>query len=363
MGELWLNGISYSGGGGADVEITGEASGAIASFADGSANPLKSLVVDINPVQAGSGTPAPDNVRPISGWSSVGVTVEGKNLLDYDTYFSAFKVSENNFEAGNSSFATISMNVGAYVGKTITLSIYISEVAGFNRVYLQGTINGQTVSGTNDARPTTAPKYITITVTPETTNDVIKLTYGNISGTISLKWSNMQLEIGASRTDFTPYVAGTTETISLGQEVYGGELDVTDEVIHPYKYYASYNGETLVGRWISSLDEYEEGATPTTGAQVVDFGAFDSDIIITPTTISSRNGVNNIWADSGDVDVVYIRDIDKAFNILWNAVMNSNSGTRSLNLMKGAISETKEDIEEPIKEEEETKEGNDENQR
>ena len=43
--------------------------------------------------------------------------------------------------------------------------------------------------------------------------------------------------------------------------------------------------------------------------------------------------------------------------------MNSNSGTRSLNLMKGAISETKEDIEEPIKEEEETKEGNDENQR
>lgn len=304
------------------AEVTGEASGTVATFNDGSANPLKSLVVDINPVQAGSGTPAPDNVRPISGRSSVGVTVAGKNLLDYDTYFSAFKVSENNFVAGNSSFTTINMNVGAYVGKTITLSTYISEVTGFNRVYLQGTINGQTVSGTDDARPTTAPKYITITVTPETANDVIKLTYGSISGTVSLKWSNMQLEIGAGRTDFTPYVAGTTETISLGQTVYGGKLNVTTgELTVTDGYIASYNGETLPSTWISDRDVYAPNTSPTTGAEVVYKLANSTKVTLTPTEVTSFLGNNNIWADTGDSNVVYIRDINTAFNILWNAVM------------------------------------------
>lgn len=44
------------------------ASGDIASFPDGQAVfPLKSCVVNIEPVQAGSGTPSPDNVRPITG--------------------------------------------------------------------------------------------------------------------------------------------------------------------------------------------------------------------------------------------------------------------------------------------------------
>ncbi len=45
-------------------------SGAIASFDDGADNkPLHALSVSIEPVQAGTGDPSPDNVRPISGWS------------------------------------------------------------------------------------------------------------------------------------------------------------------------------------------------------------------------------------------------------------------------------------------------------
>lgn len=47
----------------------------IASFADGTANPMPSLEISINPVQSGSGDPSPSNVRPISGWSGANVTV------------------------------------------------------------------------------------------------------------------------------------------------------------------------------------------------------------------------------------------------------------------------------------------------
>lgn len=59
------------------VEIEGHASGAIASFPDGSNNkPLKSLKVAINPVQA-SGTPTPSTPLPISGWTGADVENQG----------------------------------------------------------------------------------------------------------------------------------------------------------------------------------------------------------------------------------------------------------------------------------------------
>lgn len=64
------------------TEITGTASGSIASFDDGSELPLKTLQVSIEPVQSGSGEPSPENVRPISGWDGANVGVYGANLWD-----------------------------------------------------------------------------------------------------------------------------------------------------------------------------------------------------------------------------------------------------------------------------------------
>lgn len=58
------------------------ASGSIASFPDGADNvPVKSLIAQITPLQSGSGDPAPDNIRPISGWTGAKITRTGKNLV------------------------------------------------------------------------------------------------------------------------------------------------------------------------------------------------------------------------------------------------------------------------------------------
>lgn len=63
-------------GGGADLDIYGEASGtAEASFSDGAEASLVKCIVEIEATQSGSGTPSPSNVRPISGHSSITVTV------------------------------------------------------------------------------------------------------------------------------------------------------------------------------------------------------------------------------------------------------------------------------------------------
>lgn len=58
---------------------TDTASGAVASFTDGADGlPLKSLVVNIDPVQdLSNGDPSPENICPISGWTGMNVNANG----------------------------------------------------------------------------------------------------------------------------------------------------------------------------------------------------------------------------------------------------------------------------------------------
>lgn len=65
-----------------DLYPTDTASGAIASFIDGADGlPVKSLTVDVEPIQSGSGDPSPDNIRPITGHTQAMVWREAT----YDT--------------------------------------------------------------------------------------------------------------------------------------------------------------------------------------------------------------------------------------------------------------------------------------
>lgn len=66
-------------------QIFKSASGSIASFSDGADNlPLKSCVVNLEPIQAGEGDPSPENIRAISGYSgAVTVYRTGEIVSDY----------------------------------------------------------------------------------------------------------------------------------------------------------------------------------------------------------------------------------------------------------------------------------------
>lgn len=61
-------------------------SGAIANFPDGSDGyPVVELIANIEPKQSGSGDPSPSNVRPISGSSSVVISVADENNIVQST--------------------------------------------------------------------------------------------------------------------------------------------------------------------------------------------------------------------------------------------------------------------------------------
>ena len=116
----------------------------------------------------------------------------------------------------------------------------------------------------------------------------------------------------SGRTDLNVYVSptenvadATTYAVAFGGAgtVYGGTLDVVSGVLKARPYIASYNGETLVGPWVSSMDAYTPGGTPTAGAQVVDLGGTETTYQLTPQEVATLLGRNNVWSDGGPVTV------------------------------------------------------------
>lgn len=95
--------------------------------------------------------------------------------------------------------------------------------------------------------------------------------------------------------DATTYASDWTAEAGT---VYAGSIDIVSGALKARPQYASYNGETLTGPWLSSLDEYVSGATPTTGAQVVDLGGAETTYQLTAQDIVLLPAQNYLWASN-----------------------------------------------------------------
>jgi hypothetical protein len=73
------------------AQDTTTVSGAIATFDDGVEGvPIKNLTVNINAVQSGTGNPSPTNVRPITGWTGANVYRSDADTTNPTTYSITF---------------------------------------------------------------------------------------------------------------------------------------------------------------------------------------------------------------------------------------------------------------------------------
>lgn len=286
----------------------------IATFTDGSNLPMPSLKIGIEPVQSGSGTPSPTNIRPISGWSGANVSVCGVNICGGKHMADNIKNNINSatidetaktVSFGYSSGGALADVITAFKTKENTRYTFIFSILNPSNartnlcvLYTDGTTSVINMTKTNEKE---------IVVFTSTANKTVKsVNLQRQGGTTYIYYDESGIFEGTkTASDFVAY-NGATYTIpftdSQGNpiEVYGGECDVVNGTIKPNIEYDSYNGETLVGRWISDRDEYAEGTTPTIGAQVVDLGAYGSDISVQPTAIKSLE-VNNVWGDCGNI--------------------------------------------------------------
>lgn len=302
-------GESGGGGGGGIAGIVNTIENVpIASFDDGTNSSVESLVVDITPVQSGSGEPSHENVRPISGWTGCEIMQSNKNLFDPDSP-NHWYINANQEKVLDSNARAVIIpcqqgdifNIGVERTQASAVAISFADVSG--NVLSRA---GSTVQN--------------VTATAPATSAFAYLTCQNINYASKL-WANK----GSVLTEYTEF-QGRTVQIAFPNEagtVYYGIIDVTNGKLYSAPYYASYNGETLTGHWISDRDVYAEGTTPTIGAQVVNDGGMLTEYSFTAQQLNTLLGVNNIWADTGKINILQYNANSKIYIDEQNTLVKS----------------------------------------
>ncbi len=274
------------------------------------------------PTQEGSGTPSPENIRPIKGRDSVTVTRCRENLIEFLTTndFSqnvsvvvdpqkiitlngTLKTKGNidiakcrlHWRSGKTYTMQVrkisgAVNLGVGDGITYAFSLFSEDLTHFFR----GSTN------------TTNFNEYTATQTSLEETELFLMLQCWREGT---KFDNYKFQIEivegtTAPTTYAPYT-GQTATLTLPRTIYGGTVDATTGGgQETWKLIDNYSGEDLPGKWISDRNVYASGTAPTTGAQVA--YKLTEPISFTATgaqPIPALSGVNTVLTDADSATV------------------------------------------------------------
>lgn len=261
--------------------------GDLVKFATAYPRPIRSLTIALPPIQSGTGTPSTDNVRPFSGRTGASAYRTGANLHDDQTDTAGYYINQNGVITQNATYRYSAL-IPVQVGSTYRLS-------GFNARPVGGT-DTKRVHGYDSNGEWVAQIAAQAIPGQEAFSFDITIPQGISFVRLSLRVADY--DIAFTRID--EYAEDWT--VEAGT-VYAGTVDVVTGALKSRPYYPSYNGETLAGPWVSSMDEYAPGATPTIGAQVVDLGGVETETQLAAQDILTLAGQNNVWSDAGPVTV------------------------------------------------------------
>ena len=215
------------------------------------------------PAQEGSGDPSPENIRPIKGRTEIKVERCGENLLNikpFDTRIQKGITFEYVPEGGIHIQGTASANAdsptfpvwhlppGKYYGLDMGAGIAASIVVLRNGRNLWLNTKGifEILAG-----------------------DVTKYWYAIVANGATLDNTIYPYIVPGTTapTTYTPYI-GRTNTLTLPETVYGGEVDAEGKGQETWGCIDSYAGETLPAEWICDRAAYAAGTMPPNGAQV-----------------------------------------------------------------------------------------------
>ena len=330
----------------------------VVSVTDAAPLDAEGLVVDIEPVQAGSGDPSPDNVRPISGWTGAKVTRTGINIWDEE-----WEVGGLNASTGgnwNTNTKIRSKNYFSVKPNTVYFNSFPSYGVGIDYCFYD--INKTFISAGSAAR-------VTIT-SPQNAYFMRFATYGQYGSTYN---HDISINYPATDTSYHPYQCETYDIAFPAEAgtVYGGTLDVTNGVLtvdraevdlgslgwgiytadygeafyatpnteppkrnwkgicskyiqKQYAYTSLSNGEFTTGSGAGFAmfvrdDSYTDAGsfkTAMSGVQLVYELATPITYQLTPQQIALLRGDNALWADTGDTTLTYRQDVAKLLEAL-----------------------------------------------
>ena len=233
-----------------------------------------SVTIDVDPIRARNGTPSPSNIIDIIKVEDIDVyTFNGytpymnmeyepvqlnngavlRQLPDDIFYFDGTLSSNARADFVNDGFDLIAGQKYGFVFKVLSSDVLTTLAFAFK--------SGSSAVASNVLQPNVYYKGFAYSFfTPSETL--------HIDGYAIIAWegmSNLKAQIKL-------FKLGDNNTIEIEPEedFYGGSIDLTNgKLISKYANIQSYAGETLTGKWLSSMDVYDPNSTPTTGAQVV----------------------------------------------------------------------------------------------
>ena len=227
---------------------TDTATGAIASFPDGADSiPMKDVLIHIEPVQAGSGDPSPDNVRPITGWTGCVISHSGADMTNPTTYSITFPSEAGTVYGGTLDVTSGALTVDRAIVDLGTLSWIMELSVGHERAY------SMAIDGIKPYASSNIANAICSQYTVASNNIVYLHTHDGIFSVDN----NGRIQVYDSR-----YISASSD-----------------------EFKATVSGVQLV----------YELATPIT-------------YTLTQQEITSLLGTNNLWADTGDTEVEYRAD-------------------------------------------------------
>lgn len=216
------------------------------------------------PIQEGSGTPSPENIRPIKGRNSVTVERCGENLVKFPYYTSSYNKNGLVFTAKQDGSITVD-------GTATADTWYIVE-GGIDKRLPMNT--PMTLSGC-PAGGALKSYYIGLYIGGKWFTDVgdgntnVKLTTRKIDSRVEVSIVKgvvcnsltfyPKIEVGTTITPYSKY-QGSTNTMTLPETVYGGEVDAvtgkgqeTWQLLNNPSSYNYYEGMDE-GGWVQSED-------------------------------------------------------------------------------------------------------------
>lgn len=134
------------------------------------------------------------------------VVEQGKNLLNADDYYAAYKQSDGSYLNNSSDFARINIPIGNYIGKTLIATLKATVSSQPTSFFWLARINGTRIEGSYEkgervlANTTGIAK---LAVTPKTQNDTLAMSFGQGRGDVIVR--DIQIELGDTPTAYAPF--------------------------------------------------------------------------------------------------------------------------------------------------------------
>lgn len=241
--------------------------GAVATFTTVRAAPLKSLTAAIVPVQEGTGDPSPTNIRQISRYAGCTISKSGADISDPETIFVSWKTA-----AGDVCGGILNVTTGKLTAEGI---LCVFDKINPNYTYiLQSQIFE--VSKLQTA-PTVLGDVVRITLNRRGGIDLSN--YATASNQFAYKMCNLAKHYFAYNDTSVHWYINSIMYLFLPVSVVG----TTSEDV--FNYLVGIKDTTPLSVWVPYIN-------PVTYQ-------------LTPQEVRALKGVNNIWADTGDVTLEY----------------------------------------------------------